>query len=82
MPQKNHPLNIWALHKLLKQCNLGKRDFLWTQYVSINNEKVFKIINWLFSNYKRCVLYTSDADDEEDSVELGGRRTVMKNQHI
>ncbi|HCY0227677.1 TPA: ATP-binding protein, partial [Staphylococcus aureus] len=53
MPQKNHPLNIWALHKLLKQCNLGKRDFLWTQYISINNEKVFEIINWLFSNYKK-----------------------------
>ncbi len=45
MPQKNHPLNIWALHKLLKQCNLGKRDFFMDLYISINNEKVFEIIN-------------------------------------
>ena len=25
-----------------------------------------------------CLLYTSDAADEEDSVELGGRRTIKK----
>ncbi len=30
-----------------------KKRFLWTQYISINNEKVFEIINWLFSNYKK-----------------------------
>ena len=25
-----------------------------------------------------CLLYTSDAADEEDSVDLGGRRTIEK----
>ena len=25
-----------------------------------------------------CLLYTSDADDEEDSVDLGGRRIIKK----
>ena len=25
-----------------------------------------------------CLLYTSDAADEEDSVDLGGRRTIKK----
>ena len=25
-----------------------------------------------------CLLYTSDAADEEDSVELGGRRIIIK----
>ena len=27
-----------------------------------------------------CLLYTSDAADEEDSVDLGGRRTIKKKQ--
>ena len=30
---KNHPLNIWALHKLLKQCNLGKEIFMDSIYI-------------------------------------------------
>ena len=29
-----------------------------------------------------CLLYTSDAADEEDSVDLGGRRIIKKNQLI
>eukprot|EP00828_Plagiopyla_frontata_P006585 TRINITY_DN12901_c0_g2_i1.p2 TRINITY_DN12901_c0_g2~~TRINITY_DN12901_c0_g2_i1.p2 ORF type:complete len:180 (-),score=24.63 TRINITY_DN12901_c0_g2_i1:33-572(-) len=28
-----------------------------------------------------CLLYTSDAADEEDSVDLGGRRIIKKNNH-
>src|SRR5665648_1253629 len=28
--------------------------------------------------YKDCLLYTSDAADEEDSVDLGGRRIIKK----
>ena len=27
---------------------------------------------------KNCLLYTSDAADEEDSVDLGGRRIIKK----
>ena len=27
-----------------------------------------------------CLLYTSDAADEEDSVDLGGRRIIQKKQ--
>ena len=27
---------------------------------------------------KPCLLYTSDAADEEDSVDLGGRRIIQK----
>ena len=27
-----------------------------------------------------CLLYTSDAADEEDSVDLGGRRIIQKNK--
>ena len=29
-------------------------------------------------NYTYCLLYTSDAADEEDSVDLGGRRIIKK----
>src|SRR5665648_1290771 len=32
----------------------------------------FVIVAW------RCLLYTSDAADEEDSVDLGGRRIIKK----
>ena len=28
-----------------------------------------------------CLLYTSDAADEEDSVELGGRRIIKKKKN-
>ena len=28
--------------------------------------------------YIHCLLYTSDAADEEDSVDLGGRRIIKK----
>ena len=30
---------------------------------------------------KSCLLYTSDAADEEDSVDLGGRRIIKKKKH-
>ena len=29
-----------------------------------------------------CLLYTSDAADEEDSVDLGGRRIIKMNNRI
>ena len=29
-------------------------------------------------DYNPCLLYTSDAADEEDSVDLGGRRRLKK----
>eukprot|EP00656_Telonema_subtile_P021850 TRINITY_DN22896_c0_g1_i1.p1 TRINITY_DN22896_c0_g1~~TRINITY_DN22896_c0_g1_i1.p1 ORF type:complete len:115 (+),score=19.53 TRINITY_DN22896_c0_g1_i1:220-564(+) len=31
--------------------------------------------------YSSCLLYTSDAADEEDSVDLGGRRLMKKKKH-
>ena len=38
-----------------------------------------KQLHWqiTFQNM-RCLLYTSDAADEEDSVDLGGRRIIKK----
>eukprot|EP00656_Telonema_subtile_P014733 TRINITY_DN17611_c0_g1_i2.p1 TRINITY_DN17611_c0_g1~~TRINITY_DN17611_c0_g1_i2.p1 ORF type:complete len:117 (-),score=22.18 TRINITY_DN17611_c0_g1_i2:14-364(-) len=34
------------------------------------------------ARYKGCLLYTSDAADEEDSVDLGGRRLLKKKKKI
>src|SRR5665648_1297650 len=31
-----------------------------------------------FFSFNTCLLYTSDAADEEDSVDLGGRRIIKK----
>ena len=33
----------------------------------------------VIGRYCNCLLYTSDAADEEDSVDLGGRRIIKKN---
>ena len=33
---------------------------------------------WTVGRIRRCLLYTSDAADEEDSVDLGGRRIIKK----
>ena len=34
--------------------------------------------NCVFTTANICLLYTSDAADEEDSVDLGGRRIIKK----
>eukprot|EP00656_Telonema_subtile_P004879 TRINITY_DN12226_c0_g1_i2.p2 TRINITY_DN12226_c0_g1~~TRINITY_DN12226_c0_g1_i2.p2 ORF type:complete len:107 (+),score=27.24 TRINITY_DN12226_c0_g1_i2:384-704(+) len=34
-----------------------------------------RMLRWLYTG---CLLYTSDAADEEDSVDLGGRRIIKK----
>ena len=43
-------------------------------------ELVLKSFEWKRKDEQRedCLLYTSDAADEEDSVDLGGRRIIKK----
>ena len=36
------------------------------------------IIDLIIGDFHICLLYTSDAADEEDSVDLGGRRIIKK----
>eukprot|EP00658_Telonema_sp_P-2_P045412 TRINITY_DN3336_c0_g1_i3.p2 TRINITY_DN3336_c0_g1~~TRINITY_DN3336_c0_g1_i3.p2 ORF type:complete len:136 (+),score=44.74 TRINITY_DN3336_c0_g1_i3:1134-1541(+) len=36
------------------------------------------VSNYSLRAFKACLLYTSDAADEEDSVDLGGRRIIKK----
>jgi len=50
--QIENPLNAKTLHKLLNKNKLTIRDYIWTQYISINNQNPFKIVNWLLNNYK------------------------------
>ena len=35
----------------------------------------------IIGNSDGCLLYTSDAADEEDSVDLGGRRIIKKKKN-
>lgn len=51
--QKNHPLNAISLHKVLEQCELSIRDFLWTQYISKDSKNAFKIVYWVQDNYRK-----------------------------
>ena len=39
---------------------------------------LFVIMKKVWAHYLTCLLYTSDAADEEDSVDLGGRRIIKK----
>ena len=53
-------------------------------YVLLHGEKQGAWVGqWYSGNlvdeYYYCLLYTSDAADEEDSVDLGGRRIIKKN---
>src|SRR5664279_6131826 len=40
--------------------------------------KVLRVYLKYGPNNEACLLYTSDAADEEDSVDLGGRRIIKK----
>src|SRR5664279_5824413 len=56
---------------------LGWEKFGFDPFVSM---VVFAPCGYLFGRafYRACLLYTSDAADEEDSVDLGGRRIIKK----
>ena len=41
-------------------------------------ESLPKVDKSITFHYCTCLLYTSDAADEEDSVDLGGRRIIKK----
>eukprot|EP00656_Telonema_subtile_P003565 TRINITY_DN11623_c0_g1_i1.p1 TRINITY_DN11623_c0_g1~~TRINITY_DN11623_c0_g1_i1.p1 ORF type:complete len:328 (+),score=94.18 TRINITY_DN11623_c0_g1_i1:89-1072(+) len=60
--------------------------FAWLSYVlaevlelsAIMSAFVCGIMLSHYNHYNICLLYTSDAADEEDSVDLGGRRIIIK----
>ena len=59
--------------RILNTClSLGPVYIKWGQWLSSRADI-------LPEPYLNCLLYTSDAADEEDSVDLGGRRIIKKN---
>eukprot|EP00828_Plagiopyla_frontata_P037946 TRINITY_DN4978_c0_g1_i2.p1 TRINITY_DN4978_c0_g1~~TRINITY_DN4978_c0_g1_i2.p1 ORF type:complete len:246 (+),score=58.52 TRINITY_DN4978_c0_g1_i2:304-1041(+) len=62
-----------------QQCWALEQSFQYIKYITMivffNN---FQIIKYKFNQNQYCLLYTSDAADEEDSVDLGGRRVDQK----
>ncbi|CZS11556.1 hypothetical protein CDFC105_93853 [Clostridioides difficile] len=56
-----------------------KRQFIYDK--SLNNVRFIQLKSTTLSTFlsiimQGCLLYTSDAADEEDSVDLGGRRII------
>eukprot|EP00658_Telonema_sp_P-2_P063145 TRINITY_DN5185_c0_g1_i3.p1 TRINITY_DN5185_c0_g1~~TRINITY_DN5185_c0_g1_i3.p1 ORF type:complete len:102 (+),score=26.61 TRINITY_DN5185_c0_g1_i3:172-477(+) len=43
-----------------------------------SHPSLLSLLNLSDVRYYYCLLYTSDAADEEDSVDLGGRRIIKK----
>src|SRR5665648_672959 len=59
-------------------CICGGLIFFVLVFLKISRKHVNRIINL----HGDCLLYTSDAADEEDSVDLGGRRIIKKKNII
>eukprot|EP00658_Telonema_sp_P-2_P016242 TRINITY_DN1628_c0_g1_i4.p1 TRINITY_DN1628_c0_g1~~TRINITY_DN1628_c0_g1_i4.p1 ORF type:complete len:100 (-),score=33.75 TRINITY_DN1628_c0_g1_i4:57-356(-) len=63
-------------------------EFTALKFIGRTSEEVTAVTNALRDNssitalYEICLLYTSDAADEEDSVDLGGRRIIKKKKLV
>ena len=52
---------------------------------SSSSEELFDSDNvdiWLFPQNRSCLLYTSDAADDMQCVDLGGRRIIKKHRNV
>ena len=89
-PMRNKErVNRWRKVESLKHWVAFITYFPETSWLSVKEEDyseckkshLLLVIEWK-SKFKRmvkgCLLYTSDAADEEDSVDLGGRRIIKK----
>ena len=47
-------------------------------FYDLSKEHILKSVDGILQRLHTCLLYTSDAADEEDSVDLGGRRIIKK----
>src|SRR5665648_1294844 len=52
-----------------------------TEATTVQNENTMIQVKEVQYQEITCLLYTSDAADEEDSVDLGGRRIIKKKKH-
>src|SRR5664279_6405492 len=53
-------------------------EFVASTVRSTAGSEGMKFFPFVFTLFMFCLLYTSDAADEEDSVDLGGRRIIKK----
>ena len=66
---------VWIIRKLLENGLLTEKD----SFILMNGEKAEHIsLPFYGTLIITCLLYTSDAADEEDSVDLGGCRIIKK----
>src|SRR5665648_156896 len=73
-------------NKIKGKCTIGQLKAIGqsTNQYRKQNQKIFCLSQWLnvqdvnLEILYCCLLYTSDAADEEDSVDLGGRRIIKK----
>src|SRR5664280_1959613 len=63
--------DIHSIDALIKDDTLIINDH---KKISFNPNKNTLVLHFSNLKYIECLLYTSDAADEEDSVDLGGRR--------
>ncbi|CZS11798.1 hypothetical protein CDFC105_93918 [Clostridioides difficile] len=55
-----------------------KRQSIYLAFFSLQTDFITSFASSVWSYTSTCLLYTSDAADEEDSVDLGGRRIIKK----
>src|SRR5665648_1205489 len=68
--------NVYGLAINTAQTVQTENDFISIRWETEDN--ILKALETMLAHYdvKSCLLYTSDAADEEDSVDLGGRRII------
>src|SRR5664279_6629004 len=65
--------------QLIEALASGKRwDLIFNIAEGLYGDGRESVVPAILDQYKICLLYTSDAADEEDSVDLGGRRIIKK----
>src|SRR5665648_1279845 len=67
-------LSLNGLYNLIQWSKLNRAAAILSSELKDTQSRAFYEGVW----YKICLLYTSDAADEEDSVDLGGRRIIKK----
>ena len=68
----------WSREEILEILNLPLIDLMWHAQIVHRKFNNYRVQLSTLLSVKTCLLYTSDAADEEDSVDLGGRR-IIKN---
>ena len=82
---KQNRLYIWlALSFLFPLAVMGifKTQRTGEVVANFGQATVYIVFDGIIITALSCLLYTSDAADEEDSVDLGGRRIIKKKKNI